>query len=172
MTATLINLSLTELKLAKELLFDPFDLELKNLNIHSESQDYAACSFELNGKKIEYRASKITPVKIGQFVTTWRRDKEGITRPFDSSDDLDFLIISSRNEDNFGLFIFPKSILAGKGIISQNGEGGKRGIRVYPTWDQVTNKQAEKTQRWQSKYFLWIKNTNPSDHALLQMLLN
>jgi len=36
--------------------------------------------------------------------------------------------------------------LADKSIISKNGKLGKRGIRVYPPWDMVTNKQAEKTQ--------------------------
>lgn len=54
-------------------------------------------------------------------------------------------------------------MLAEKGIISQNGSIGKRGIRVYPPWYIVTNKQAETTQSWQTKYFLTINN-DASNH--------
>jgi hypothetical protein len=44
--------------------------------------------------------------------------------------------------------------LADKGIITKNGKEGKRGIRVYPPWDIATNKQAEKTQRWQMLFLM------------------
>jgi hypothetical protein len=47
--------------------------------------------------------------------------------------------------------------LAEKGIISQDKKNGKRGIRVYPPWDTVTNKQASKTQNWQVKHFVAIE---------------
>ncbi|HLO52782.1 MAG TPA: MepB family protein [Saprospiraceae bacterium] len=136
-----------------------------------ESKEYGACTFELNGKKIEQRISKITPTKTGQFVTIWKRNKEGITEPFDISDDFDFIIITSKSGDNFGQFIFPKSVLADKGIITRNGKIGKRGIRVYPPWDFATNKQALKTQSWQTKYFLTIKNDSSNDFDLAKKLL-
>lgn len=130
---------------------------LKNLQMHSESSEYAACSFELNNYKVEYRVSKITPTKTGQFVTIWKRNNEGITIPFDFSD-LDFIIITSKNNDQIGQFIFPKSVLAQKGIITKNSKSGKRGIRVYPPWDTVMSKQAEQTQRWQTNYFVLEPN--------------
>ena len=41
-------------------------------------------------------------------------------------------------------------------IFSKNGKGGKRGIRVYPSWDKAVNAQAQKTQQWQLNYFLEI----------------
>lgn len=146
-----------------EKLFSSQGLELTNLLIHPESSEYEACSFTLNGKNIEYRTSKITPTKTGQFVTIWKRNKDGITAPFDISDKFDFVIISSKSEDKIGQFIFPKSILAEKGIISNKGKGGKRGTRVYPPWDNVDNKQAKKTQNWQIKYFVEIKaNESPN----------
>lgn len=157
-----LNFLYSDLKLAKELVYDQCAFDLKNLVIHIEGSDYSACSYELQGKIVEYRSSKITPSKTGQFVTIWRRSKVGTTKPFDNSDELDFIIISSRKDDDFGLFIFPKSVLASKGIIAQKGKGGKRGFRVYPPWDMVTNKQAEKTQSWQKKYFLWVKNNKPN----------
>lgn len=105
-------------------------------------------------------------------MTIWKRNKEGITEPFDISDDLDFIIITSKSGDNFGQFIFPKSVLADKGIITRNNKKGKRGIRVYPPWDIVKNKQAAKTQIWQAKYFITIKNDTSIDIDLIMKLLS
>jgi hypothetical protein len=45
-------------------------------------------------------------------------------------------------------------------------------MRVYPPWDIAINKQAEKTQSWQTKYFLPIKNNNETDLALAKKLLD
>jgi hypothetical protein len=70
-----------------------------------------------------------------------------------------------------GQFIFPKSVLADKGIVTRNGKEGKRGIRVYPPWDLTTNKQAKRTQSWQTKYFITIKNDNSTDLVLTKRLL-
>ncbi len=86
-------------------------------------------------------------------MTIWKRNRKGITTPFDVSDNFDFIIITSKSEDNLGQFVFPKSVLLEKGIISNNNNSGKRGIRVYPPWDTPTSKQAIKTQSWQIKYF-------------------
>jgi hypothetical protein len=61
--------------------------------------------------------------------------------------------------------------LADKGIITRNGKEGKRGIRVYPPWVITTNKQAEKTQNWQTKYFLIIEKDNSTDIDLTMKLL-
>jgi hypothetical protein len=160
---TIINTFHSDLKLAKELIYDKCGFDLTNLKQNIESKEYGACTFELNGKRIQQRVSKITPKKTGQFVSIWKRNKEGITEPFDISDDFDFIIITSKSGDNFGQFIFPKSVLADKGIITRNGKIGKRAIRVYPPWDFATNKQALKTQSWQTKYFLTIKNDNSND---------
>ena len=159
-----------DLKIVKERVYDKCGFEIENLNQHQESIEYGACSFMINGKIIQQRFSKITPTKTGQFVTIWQRNKDGITAAFDFTDNLDFIIITSRSGDNFGQFIFPKSILADKGIISYKGKEGKRGIRVYPPWDIATNKQAEKTQNWQTKYFLTIKNDTSTDLELLKKL--
>jgi hypothetical protein len=57
-----------------------------------------------------------------------------------------------------------------KGIITRNNKDGKRGIRVYPPWDIAINKQAEKTQLWQTKYFLTIKKDNSTDLDLTRKL--
>lgn len=161
-----------ELKIVKALVYDVGGFVLTNLKWNTESKEYAACSFELNGKKIQHRVSKITPTKTGQFVSIWKRNSEGITAPFDISDNIDYIVITSKYGDNFGQFIFPTTVLAHKGIISRNGKEGKRGIRVYPPWDIATNKQAEKTQNWQTNYFLTIKKDKSSDLDLAKQLFN
>lgn len=166
-----VNLIYSELEAAKELVYSKCGFELTSLKQHLESAEYRACSFKLAGKAIQFRVSKITPAKTGQFVTIWKRNKDGITEPFNVLDDLDFIIITSTSGDNFGQFIFPKSVLADKGIIAGNGKQGKRGIRVYPPWDIAASKQAEKTQSWQIKYFLPMNNDDALDLDLARELL-
>jgi hypothetical protein len=166
------NLLYAELKIVKELLYDNCGFELKNLKLNSESVEYGACTFELDGQKIEHRVSKITPTKTGQFVTIWKRNRNGVTEPFDILDGIDFIVITAKSGDKIGQFIFPKSVLADKGIITQNGKGGKRGIRVYPKWDTVTNKQAEKTQNWQTKYFVTIGSKNAAELDLVKKIVD
>lgn len=146
----------SDLLFLKEKVYDPCGFEWTNFQQYAESREYDACSFELDGTKIQYRASKITPTKSGQFVTIWKRNVSGITVPFDVQDDFDFIVIIVKSEPNLGQFIFPKAVLLQKGIISRNGKGGKRGIRVYAPWDTVTSKQAQVTQHWQSRYFMTL----------------
>jgi hypothetical protein len=167
-----INQLPPELQTAAELVYHPLCYQIKNLQIESESQEYDACTFELNGLKIKHRCSKITPTKTGQFVTIWKRNEAGITAPFDDQDNFDLVVITAKNGNNFGQFIFPKTILAKHKIITKNGIEGKRGIRVYPPWDTVTNKQAEKTQLWQAGYFLPISKNQNIDLTLAKKLIN
>ncbi len=161
-----------DLQLAEKLLYKESGFQLQNLIWNSESTNYGACSFELNGKLIQYRVANITPTKIGQFVAIWKRNNQGITAPFDVTDSLDFMIISVRDSENFGQFIFPKSVLVSKGIISQNEKGGKRGIRVYAPWDKPINKQAIKTQGWQVNYFVEIRENLPVDVELIKRIFS
>ncbi|ETZ23703.1 MepB family protein [Pedobacter sp. V48] len=140
---------------AEKEVYAKYGSELRELSAR-ENADYGARNFKLPGKTIEFRVSKITPKKVGQFVAIWRRNEQGVTQPFEETDEIDFMVIGSRTVHNFGLFVFPKSILIDQGIISSNKEAGKRGIRVYPPWDKPTNKQAQKTQSWQIKYFISI----------------
>jgi hypothetical protein len=156
---------------AKTLVYDKCDFNFGELIVEDESQEYGACTFRLNGLKIKFRISKITPTKTGQFVTIWKRNIKGITQPFDLTDEIDFVIISSQNGNDFGQFIFSKSVLLDKGIMTANDKEGKRGIRVYPPWDTVTNKQAEKTQLWQTKYFLTINSSGKTNLNLAKQLL-
>jgi hypothetical protein len=131
----------------------PKNLTLRDYQACPESQEYAASSFKLDEKLIHFRCAKITPTKIGQFVTFWKRDAQGITQPHDQHDQFDSLMVYVKSQNRVGLFIFPKQVLIQHAIISSNGVEGKRGFRVYPAWDITDNKQATKTQAWQIKYF-------------------
>jgi len=62
--------------------------------------------------------------------------------------------------------VFPKSELINKGIITTNKKDGKRGFRVYPKWNKTTNKQAEKTQKWQLNYFYEINEKTDFTHRI------
>lgn len=160
----------TDLLLAKQLVYDKCLFNCTPPKPEEESTAYSACTFTINGLSIIYRAAKITPTKTGQFVTLWKRNKNGITEPFTISDAFDFIIISTRESNKLGQFIFPKPVLVAQGIVSADTKEGKRGIRVYPAWCKVTNKQAEKTQKWQTEYFLQVPADNPADLIRIQKI--
>jgi len=138
-------------------LYLPNGLACANLVTDSESSAYNACTFELNCKRILFRTAHITPTKIGQFVTLWKRIGNGPILPYDKKDPIDFVIITVKNKEQLGHFIFPIDLLCRKDIFSTDGTGGKRAIRVYPPWDITTNKQAQKTQAWQISYFVELQ---------------
>jgi hypothetical protein len=146
-----------------ELVYNPSKFQYTSPQAESESSEYAASTFELNNREIKFRAAKTTPKKVGQFVTLWKRIKNKPIQPFDMSDKVELFVINVRKGNLLGQFVFPKSILHEKGIISNGNNGGKRAIRVYPPWELNLNQQAYKTQKWQSKYFLEIPKTKPVD---------
>jgi len=140
----------------KNKIYDKMGFQISNIIIELEGKEYDACQFELNGMKIISRSAKITPNKNGQFVTFWERNIKGITAPFNETNQIDFYIINVKAENNLGQFVFPKSEIISKGLISTTKKDGKRGFRVYPKWDKTENKQARKTQEWQLRYFYEI----------------
>jgi hypothetical protein len=151
-----------DLILIREILFDNYNFEITQPTLEPESSEYGACTFVLNNLNIRYRTAKITPTKTGQFVTLWKRIDHGPIQPFDNNDPIDLFIVCTRKGNHFGMFIFPKSILMTKEIVSDKKEG-KRAIRVYPPWDVTTSKQAQKTQKWQLDYFLEINQDQIMD---------
>lgn len=168
-TAKIDDLS-DELRFIKACAYDKCGFALTDFKRNPESKEYGACSFVLNGKSVQYRVSKITPTKVGQFVTIWKRNTDGVTEPFNVADEIDFLIITTKKGDNFGQFIFPKSVLSSKAVFTENGRGGKRGMRVYPPWDKPESRQAEKTQEWQKNFFVSMKHELTDLNAFRQLL--
>ncbi len=155
----------------KKNLFDKCNLEILNLEIERESQDYSAFKFQVNKHTIIFREAKITPTKIGQFVTLWKRNDNNPIEPFNTNDTFDFVIIYTKTKTNFGLFLFSKNVLTQNTIISNDKKLGKLGFRVYPIWDKVENKQAIKTQKWQLNYFYDFSNEVTFDFDNFRKLL-
>lgn len=143
----------------KTTIYDKCALQISDFKTESESKEYHASHFKLNDANIRSRSAKTTPKKVGQFVTFWKRNENKIIEPFSEKDPIDFYIVNVRNENEFGQFVFPKSVLIKKGIISTGKKEGKRGFRVYPKWDMAKNKQAELTQKWQLNYFYEINSS-------------
>jgi len=146
----------------KKHVYQRYGWECKNVIKDRESHKYGACSFDINNHHIIFRVGNITPTKVGQFVTLWKRIGTGPILPYDLTDAVDFFLIMVRSDNNFGIFVFPKSVLYEKGIISKDGKGGKRAMRIYPTWDVANNPQAKKSQAWQLHYFYEINNFDDS----------
>lgn len=159
------------LDLAKERLYNG-NFELSNLIWEKESIAYEACSYQLNDKHIISRKSKITPKKIGQFVTLWKRIGNQVIQPFYESDSIDFVVVHVCNDDSYGQFVFPKSVLIKRGVFASETKKGKLAIRVYPPWDIAISKQAKQTQKWQLEYFLPIGPEKANSLLIKKLYLN
>ncbi len=147
--------------------YEPLGLAVANLEIEKESSEYGACRFNLNQDKILFRVAKITPTKLGQFVTLWKRGSiTNIIEPIDLNDNISYFIINVADSNHSGLFIFDQEILAAKKIISQYGKFGKRAIRVYPPWVKPVASEAIKSQAWQLKYFVDLEIPSASEKIL------
>ncbi|MNK00604.1 MepB protein [compost metagenome] len=134
-------------------LFEKLKTPITNIESDLECEAYFGCNFLAGTTKIKFRKAKITPKKIGQFVTLWRRNTKGITEPFNAKDEFDFYLIYTEKNEQHGFFLFPSRILADQQILASDKKDGKRGFRIYPLWDIPENKQAEKTKAWQSEFF-------------------
>lgn len=150
-----------ELELIQDTIFNTLELQITDLNKDSECEEYSGYNFKLNQFNIKFRKAKITPNKIGQFVTLWKRNPETKeTEPFASTDNFHFYIVAAENQNNQGFFFFSKNTLVQHHILTTSSKDGKRGFRVYPDWDIPENKQAEKTKNWQEKSFINFSKDN------------
>ena len=155
----------TELKMINNIIYKPNQFTIKSIHEERQNSDYAAGTFELATKRatktIRFRVAKITPNKIGQFVTFWEKDTNGINQSYEYNEAPDLLIITVfKDNDTFGQFLFPKDVLLNKNILRSETTKGKMGIRVYPSWDKPANKTAIKTQEWQLRYFFVVTDRN------------
>ncbi len=157
---------------AQELAYTPSGLVGHSFLEEMESKEYGALDFQMNGHFVKFRVGKITEKKIGQFVTLWKRIGKGPILPYDMEDPLDLFVISVRSSKCFGQFVFPKSVLCQKGIVSKNGQGGKRAMRIYPPWDVAENSQAKNTQAWQLLYFFEMPSNGSMDIKRIQNLFS
>ena len=140
-------------------IFKLCNFQISNFEIEAESKEYHACRFRLNGRTIISRNAKITPKKMGQFVTFWKRIGSDPIQPFSATDPFDLFSVTVQTQSKCGQFVFPKSILIKKGILTSATKEGKRAFRVYPPWDSPKSKQAIQTQQWQLTYFYQVGET-------------
>lgn len=136
-------------------IYEPKQLTVESIQEEKQNAEYGAGMFRLSSKLIRFRVAKITPTKIGQFVAFWEKGSNNKNRPFLSTESPELLVVTTfKNNNEFGQFVFPKEILVEKNILRSPSTTGKMAIRVYPSWDKPTSKQALKTQKWQLPYFV------------------
>lgn len=148
-----------------------FGMSITQIEAQSEGKEYQAMSLRVGTSFCYFRTAKITPIKVGQFVTFWKRIPHGTTTSFDMSDQFDFLLVFVQKDQLKGLFVFPKKVLLGQGILSCAGKEGKRAFRVYPGWDITYNKQAQTSQAWQLRYFFVKGVSDERENIALQKIL-
>ncbi|MGJ1262326.1 MepB family protein [Sphingobacterium spiritivorum] len=142
--------------------------QLQQLQFDKESSSYHAASFIAEDQNILFRKANITPKKIGQFVTLWKRNSSsGETQPFDTTDQVDRVIILVTDKDRYGVFIFSADILRKMKIFTHENITGKRGFRVYAPWDNPENKRAMKTKEWQISYFEYLEPDRIESKSIL-----
>ena len=147
------------------------NLSVTNLEKDLECEEYSGYNFHLDNFPVKFRKAKVTPKKVGLFVTLWKRNNKKQTEPFHENDHFQFYIISVQEETNFGFFLFSKQILTDQKILSSQKAVGKRGFRVYPNWVQTNNKQAEKTQSWQRNYFISLADNRSENTEKINRIL-
>lgn len=141
--------------------------------LEQESREYGACRFELDERAVVFRVAKTTPTKIGQFVTLWKRPTPSDEiAPIDSDDGVDLVVVSVADTTRRGQFVFNQHALLKHGVMSRNGHGGKRGIRVYPPWTKPVAKDAIKTQQWQLLYFVALAPQDAGAAERLRQLIH
>lgn len=132
----------TALDYIDNVIYKPNRLTIKSIYEEKHNSDYAAdkfeLGFELNNiwkiKTIRFRVAKITPTKIGQFVTCWEKGANNINQPYHFDEAPDLLVITIFSDNNiFGQFVFSKDILLKKNILTSDLMKGKMAIRIYPS---------------------------------------
>jgi len=87
---------------AQKLVYEPQGWVCSNIKSEAESREYGACSFTMNNRHSAFRIGKITPTKVGQFVTLWKRIGKGPIMPYDMTDPIDLFIVAVRFKNHFG----------------------------------------------------------------------
>ena len=149
------------LRYMNQTIYEPKQITVESIQEEKQNAEYGAGVFRLSSKTVRFRVAKITPTKIGQFVAFWEKDNNNKNRPFIFEEAPELLVVTTfKNNNEFGQFVFPKDILVKKNILRTTSTTGKMAIRVYPSWDTPTSKQALNTQKWQAPYFVDMSTHN------------
>ncbi|GLY30132.1 MepB family protein [Kineosporia sp. NBRC 101731] len=154
-----------DLLVLKEQVFDPLGIVCTGLTPEAaaEGAEYAAHKVRLDGAPVRLRSARKTPEKNGLFVTLWLRRPTGTIRPFAVGDKVRLFVVTAREDDHFGHFVFPAGVLARQRILSSPDADGKRAFRVYPPWSAPHNAQAARTRGWQREFFLPLDSATGVD---------
>ncbi|EJS54991.1 hypothetical protein ICG_03253 [Bacillus cereus BAG1X1-3] len=153
-----------------KMIYKPNNLFITNQKEEKQKSEYAGGIFQLNNRSIRFRVSKITPNKIGQFVSFWEKDASMRNQAFSYDSAPNLLVITCIADNKLGQFIFPKEILLKEKILKTQNQKGKMAMRVYPIWDKPVSNQAKKSQRWQLQYFVDLSDSkNAAIHKLLNL---
>lgn len=151
----------TALSYVNKMVYESNHLIVKSAEEEKQNSKYGAGTFQLSSKLVRFRVANATPTKAGQFVAFWEKDGNNKNQPFSYEESPDLLVITTfKNEREFGQFIFPKEILLKHNILRSASTQGKMAIRVYPSWDSPSSKQAMNTQKWQLPYFIDMSNSD------------
>ena len=131
-----------------------FQTNLPVTTLDTWNGDYEGIYFVIDSIKYHSRIGKKTSKKSGYFTTFWTKNLSGTNSPYTAAMDIDYLIIAILDGDKKGLFVFPKTVLIQKGILTSTTHKGKMGFRVYAPWDVNLNKTATTTASWQQQYFV------------------
>ncbi|WP_214812070.1 MepB family protein [Exiguobacterium sp. s127] len=151
------------LNYVNKIIYEPNRLPLERVQEEPQNANYGAGTFKIFSKTVRFRIGHVTPTKLGQFVVFWEKDDNNKNQPYRYDEAPDLLVITTfKNETAFGQFIFPKEVLLQQNVLSSNATKGKMAMRVYPSWDTPTSKQAIATQKWQAPYFIDMCNASDS----------
>ncbi|MEB7792166.1 MepB family protein [Enterococcus faecalis] len=134
-------------------------VKMTDLQLETQNSEYEGFTFIANNHTYRSRLAKITPKKVGYFVTFWEKDVSNKNQAYSYQESPDSVIITIIDGEKVGQFLFPKEILLQKSVLRYNDCPGKMAIRVYPTWVTGLNATARKTQKWQSQYFIDLSIT-------------
>ena len=144
-----------------EMMYEPNNLILNSVHEEKQNAKYGAGTFQISSRTVRFRVANITPSKVGQFVAFWEKDENNKNQPYSYEEAPDLFVITTfKSEHEFGQFIFPKEVMFKQNILRSSSTKGKMAIRVYPSWDSPTSKQAMKTQQWQLPYFVDMRTLN------------
>ena len=163
---------INDLKIIEKLLFKVHNSKISSVTPDKECKEYFGYNFKTEKISLKFRKAKITPKKVGQFVTLWKRNAQNSIEPYNEADNFDYYIIATRENEAFGFFIFPKNELIIRNVLSTILKEGKRGFRVYPSWNKTQNQQADKSQIWQSKFFIDLSGNMDDNTGKLNAILS
>ena len=144
-------------------IYHSIGMNINSIIEESQNHDYGAGKFDIdtgtNVRAVRFRVAKITPTKLGQFVSCWEKDIHNKNTAYTNQNAPDLLVITVFSIHGvFGQFVFPKNILLSKNILRTDTTQGKMAFRVYPSWVQVVSQSAVQTQRWQLDYFFEVND--------------